>query len=145
MALEDIDTNLNQSTINSSKFYSDYSTTSDQSEAPFYIQPTSIPQSKMHHRSARTTRTTTSRPGLMTRLRARRSRRAPATTTTTTTTKTTQTTHGGYGTAGTAGTAGVHHHRRRPSMGDKVSGAMMKLRGTLTRRPGLKVRFSRAH
>lgn len=142
MALEDVDTNSNQSTINSSKHYSDYSTTSNQSEAPFYTQPTSIPQSKMHRRSARTTRTTTSRPGLMTRLRARRSRRAPATTTTTTT-KTTRTTHGGYGTAGTADTTGVHHYRRRPSMGDKVSGAMMKLRGTLTRRPGLKAAGTR--
>jgi len=79
----------------------------------------------------------------MTRLRARRSRRTPATTTTTTTTKTTQTTHGGYGMAGTTGTTGVHHHRRRPSMGDKVSGAMMKLRGTLTRRPGLKAAGTR--
>jgi len=79
----------------------------------------------------------------MTRLRARRSRRTPATTTTTSTTKTTQTTHGGYGMAGTTGTTGVHHHRRRPSMGDKVSGAMMKLRGTLTRRPGLKAAGTR--
>lgn len=32
-----------------------------------------------------------------------------------------------------------HHHKRRPSVGDKVSGAMMKLKGSLTRRPGLKV------
>ncbi|OCL07230.1 hypothetical protein AOQ84DRAFT_295472 [Glonium stellatum] len=82
----------------------------------------------------------------MARLRARRTRRAPATTTTTTTTKTTRTAQGGYGTAGTAGTVGatgVHHHRRRPSMGDKVSGAMMKLRGTLTRRPGLKAAGTR--
>lgn len=145
MALEDVDTNSNQSTINFSKHYSDYSTTSNQSETPFCIQPTSIPQFKMHRRSARTARTTTSRPGLMTRLRAHRSRRAPATTTTTTTTKTTRTTRGGYGTTGTTGTTGVHHHKRRPSMGDKVSGAMMKLRGTLTRRPGLKVRFSHTH
>ncbi|KAF1982768.1 hypothetical protein K402DRAFT_307138, partial [Aulographum hederae CBS 113979] len=37
----------------------------------------------------------------------------------------------------------VHHHRRRPSLGDKVSGAMMKLRGSLTRRPGLKAAGTR--
>jgi hypothetical protein len=33
----------------------------------------------------------------------------------------------------------VVHHKRHATMGDKVSGAMMKLKGTLTRRPGLKV------
>lgn len=34
----------------------------------------------------------------------------------------------------------VHHHqKRKASFGDKVSGALMKLRGSLTRRPGLKV------
>lgn len=35
----------------------------------------------------------------------------------------------------------VVQHRRHASLGDKVSGAMMKLRGSLTRRPGLKVRL----
>lgn len=32
-----------------------------------------------------------------------------------------------------------HHQRRRPSIGDKVSGAMLRLKGSLTRRPGVKV------
>ncbi|MCJ1313327.1 hypothetical protein MMC25_007004 [Agyrium rufum] len=53
--------------------------------------------------------------------------------------------HGhGHGTtmAGTTTTA-PHHHQRRPSLGDKVSGAMMKLRGSLTRRPGLKAAGTR--
>ncbi|KAF2199701.1 hypothetical protein GQ43DRAFT_344254, partial [Delitschia confertaspora ATCC 74209] len=36
-----------------------------------------------------------------------------------------------------------HHHKRHASMGDKVSGAMMKLRGTLTGRPGLKAAGAR--
>merc|ERR1711881_607683 len=36
-----------------------------------------------------------------------------------------------------------HHNRRKASMGDKVSGAMMKLRGSLTRRPGLKAAGTR--
>ena len=52
--------------------------------------------------------------------------------------------HGGHHTTGhhAAGhhAAPAHHHRRRPSLGDKVAGAFMKLRGSLTRRPGLKVR-----
>ncbi|KAH6674116.1 hypothetical protein B0J14DRAFT_480501 [Halenospora varia] len=33
--------------------------------------------------------------------------------------------------------------RRKVSMGDKLSGAMMKLRGSLTRRPGLKAAGTR--
>ena len=39
----------------------------------------------------------------------------------------------------TARTTGTHHHHRKASLGDKVSGAMMKLRGSLTNRPGKKV------
>jgi hypothetical protein len=31
------------------------------------------------------------------------------------------------------------HHRRRASIGDKISGAMMRLKGSITRRPGVKV------
>lgn len=37
----------------------------------------------------------------------------------------------------------VHHQRRHASIGDKISGAMMKLRGSLTRRPGLKAAGTR--
>ncbi|KAF2184259.1 hypothetical protein K469DRAFT_531702, partial [Zopfia rhizophila CBS 207.26] len=62
-------------------------------------------------------------------------RRAPATTTTTTTT--TRTTR--YSGAGATGV----HHKRHATMGDKISGAMMKLRGSLTRRPGLKAAGTR--
>ncbi|KAH7355626.1 hypothetical protein BKA66DRAFT_374642, partial [Pyrenochaeta sp. MPI-SDFR-AT-0127] len=39
--------------------------------------------------------------------------------------------------------APVHHHKRHATMGDKVSGALMKLRGSLTRRPGLKAAGTR--
>jgi len=35
----------------------------------------------------------------------------------------------------------VVHHKRHASVGDKISGAMMKLKGSLTRRPGVKVSF----
>ncbi|OAA42119.1 hypothetical protein NOR_04968 [Metarhizium rileyi] len=37
----------------------------------------------------------------------------------------------------------VHHQKRKPTMKDKVSGALMKLRGSLTRRPGLKAAGAR--
>jgi hypothetical protein len=124
--------------------------------------------SKMHRRAARTTpvrSTRTQRPGMLTRLRARAGgRRAAPVTTTTTTTTTTRREQGGVG-VGAAGVGGTgykrsrfgrrsrHNHagygtttgvaaqpmRRRASIGDKVSGALMKLRGSLTRRPGLKV------
>ncbi|KAF4990432.1 hypothetical protein FGRMN_8472 [Fusarium graminum] len=84
-------------------------------------------------------------------------RRAPArshrhTTTTTTTTTTRKPRRGMFGGAG-AGTsrrthatttaAPVHHHQRRPSMKDKVSGALLKLKGSLTRRPGVKAAGTR--
>lgn len=41
--------------------------------------------------------------------------------------------------------AGEHRHtqHRRASIGDKISGAFMKLQGTLTRRPGLKAAGTR--
>jgi hypothetical protein len=35
----------------------------------------------------------------------------------------------------------VVRQRRRTSLADKIAGALMRLQGTLTRRPGLKVRF----
>jgi hypothetical protein len=85
--------------------------------------PTSPPTIKMVRRTARTTRT---KPSMMSRLRGRHNRAGRTNRTTVTTTTTTT-------------NAPVHHQRRRASIGDKVSGALMKLRGTLTRRPGLKV------
>ncbi|KAF1960246.1 hypothetical protein CC80DRAFT_489451 [Byssothecium circinans] len=96
----------------------------------------------------RTTRTT-ARPSLKTRLlgpkrTSPRTHHGGATTTTTTTTRTTRTTPGhGHHTTGHHTAAPVHHHKRHATMGDKVSGAMMKLRGSLTRRPGLKAAGTR--
>lgn len=93
-------------------------------------------------RSTRTTRST-AHPGLKSKLlgggtnRRTATKRNPATgttTTTTTTTKTTRTTGGHHATA-----APVHHHKRHATVGDKVSGALTKLKGTLTGRPGVKV------
>ena len=37
----------------------------------------------------------------------------------------------------------VHHHKRHASLGDKISGAMLKLKGTITRRPGEKAAGTR--
>lgn len=99
---------------------------------------TIMPLARRHApRTARATRTT-ARPSLKTRLmggRKTRTKRTPGTTvTTTTTTRTTRTTGGHHGHA-----TPVHHHKRHATMGDKVSGMMMKLKGSLTHRPGLKV------
>lgn len=44
-----------------------------------------------------------------------------------------------HATTGTAGTSTATRQHRKPSVGDKMSGAMMKLRGSLTGKPGLKV------
>jgi len=51
--------------------------------------------------------------------------------------------HHAHVSVGTTHNAPVHHQRRRTSIGDKVSGALMKLRGSLTRRPGLKAAGTR--
>jgi hypothetical protein len=102
----------------------------------------------MFHRRRHATVTRTSKPTLMTRLKGRnaRSRTIKTTTTTHPNTHATHATHGhhghrghGYG-ATTTRTAPAHHHRRKASLGDKFSGAMLKLKGSLTHRPALKVR-----
>lgn len=53
-----------------------------------------------------------------------------------TTTTTTTRRHGFFG---RRRTAVVHHQKRHATLGDKVSGALMKLKGTILRRPGVKV------
>ncbi|PHH64104.1 hypothetical protein CDD81_4979 [Ophiocordyceps australis] len=37
----------------------------------------------------------------------------------------------------------VVHHKRKPTFKDKISGALIRLRGSLTRRPGLKAAGTR--
>jgi hypothetical protein len=88
----------------------------------------------------RTTRTTRAKPSLKTRLLGpkRTIRHTPTTTTTTTTTTRTTRSSGHH-----AAAAPVHHHKRHATMGDKVSGALMKLKGSLTHRPGVKVSLAR--
>ncbi|KAI6784437.1 uncharacterized protein J7T54_006482 [Emericellopsis cladophorae] len=41
------------------------------------------------------------------------------------------------------GGAPVSHHKRHPTMKDKISGAMLKLKGSLTHRPGQKAAGTR--
>ncbi|MCJ1232225.1 hypothetical protein MMC14_000174 [Varicellaria rhodocarpa] len=88
----------------------------------------------MRHTTARSTK-----PSFMSRLRARNNR-GTTTTTTTKTVKTTRATHDHH--TGNA-VGATHHQHRRPSFGDKVSGAMMKLKGSLLHRPGLKAAGTR--
>jgi hypothetical protein len=85
---------------------------------------------------ARTTKTTT-KNGLFGKKR-------------TTVTKTSSNPFSGGSTTAHHTGATTHHHttaagapRRKVSMGDKLSGAMMKLRGSVTRRPGLKAAGTR--
>ena len=73
---------------------------------------------------------------MMARLRART---APRTSPRKHHTTTTHTTHHHH----TAHAQPVHHHKRKTSMSDKVSGAILKLKGTLTRRPGQKAAGTR--
>ncbi|EPS26348.1 hypothetical protein POX_g09346 [Penicillium oxalicum] len=102
----------------------------------------------MLRRSHRPTTTTTreTKPSLMTRLKGPNAR------TKTTKTKTTTTRHGPATTTThshrtskrhAATTQPAHHHKRKTTMGDKVSGAMTKLKGTLTGRPGVKAAGTR--
>jgi hypothetical protein len=130
---------------------------------PKHLQRTKL--SSKNLKMARTRQTTT-KPSLLSRLAGKKSTTTttkqshnPLTGKTKTTSTTTggTTTHGPHATHGTHAThghthshgtrgstanpvTGAHHtQRRKVSMGDKVSGAMMKLNGTLTRRPGKKV------
>ncbi|KAI5778310.1 hypothetical protein EDC01DRAFT_675030 [Geopyxis carbonaria] len=97
------------------------------------------------HTTARTTRT--KKPSLLSRLMTpRRSPRGHAGTTTTTTTTTRKAPILNSGTRRGhhhATAAPVHHQRRRPSMGDKISGALLKLKGTVSGRPGQKAAGTR--
>lgn len=95
---------------------------------------------------ARSRRTYERKPGIMDRLRKRPPPHDSKVTTkhsknpitgTETTTHTTKT-EGHHGnTHHTNGTA--HHHHRKPTAGDKISGAMMKVKGSITKKPGVKV------
>ncbi|KAJ9656158.1 hypothetical protein H2198_005120 [Neophaeococcomyces mojaviensis] len=96
-----------------------------------------------------TVHTRTTKPSLMSRLRASTRPRkthttmAPHSTHTTRRSRRHHTTTPVTTTHATTTSAPVHHHKRKASIGDKVSGAMLKLKGSLTRRPGLKAAGTR--
>jgi BRCT domain type II-containing protein len=91
----------------------------------------SSPRSGYTTRSRHTTRKTSPRAGGG--IFSGRRRRAPARAHHTHTHTTTTTHH----------RAPATHHRRKPSLGDKISGALMKVKGSLTRRPGVKAAGTR--
>lgn len=104
-----------------------------------FKHPASVPLHKMPVTARRSTK-----PSLMTRLRAKT---APRHTThthhTTATTAPPRRTRRSHVTTTTTAAPPVHHHKRKTSVGDKVSGAMLKLKGSLTRRPGQKAAGTR--
>ncbi|KAH7011746.1 hypothetical protein EDB80DRAFT_399808 [Ilyonectria destructans] len=59
----------------------------------------------------------------------------------TTTTTTRERSHGLFGKREKVHT--VHHQHRKPTMKDKVSGALLKLKGSLTHRPAVKAAGTR--
>ncbi|KIW52454.1 hypothetical protein PV05_08089 [Exophiala xenobiotica] len=78
------------------------------------------------------------KPSLMQRLRGKTAPRSTATTA-----RPARKSRFG-GTRTTRATApATTHHRRKTSIGDKVSGAMLKLKGSVTRRPGEKAAGTR--
>lgn len=105
---------------------------------------------KMHtRRNNQLVETRTTKPTLMTRLKGRNANSRTVKTTTTIEPRSAAVAHGhntrttrrsGWG-RNTRANEPVVHHKRHATMGDKVSGAMMKLKGSLTRRPGLKVSY----
>jgi hypothetical protein len=102
------------------------------STIPNYHQTLNMPTRRTA--APRTTRTTRAKPSLKTRILGPKRTTRPATTTTTTTTTRTTRSSGHH-----AAAAPVHHHKRHATMGDKVSGALMKLKGSILHRSGIKV------
>ncbi|KAI0184344.1 hypothetical protein EV127DRAFT_444520 [Xylaria flabelliformis] len=60
-----------------------------------------------------------------------------------TTTRTTTTHRRGGGLFGRSHHQPVHHQKRHATLGDKISGALLKLKGTITHRPGQKAAGTR--
>jgi hypothetical protein len=87
--------------------------------------------------------TRTTKPTLMTRLKGRNANSRTVKTTETIVPGTTRTTRSSR--FGSRRNEPVVHHKRHATIGDKISGAMMKLKGSLTRRPGVKVCWLRLH
>ncbi|KAJ5771587.1 hypothetical protein N7520_002116 [Penicillium odoratum] len=97
----------------------------------------------MFHRG-RTTTTRTTKPTLMTRLKGPNAKtKTVKTTTTTTPASSHHTHHTTHRTNKRHLGPQAHHHKRKPTIGDKFSGAMLKMKGSLTHRPGVKAAGTR--
>jgi len=97
---------------------------------------------KKHHRRNNTVDTRSTRPTLMTRLRGRNANTQTVNTTTAVEPGSARTTRPSrWNRSGRTAGEPVVHHRRHASIRDKISGAMLKLKGSLTHRPGAKVLF----
>ena len=116
-----------QAQIGNNSFLTRYNPTLLQSQklVPTHKQPNHTNTTIMARHATTTTRTRT--PFLA------RFRRTPRATHTTTTRRT-------HATHGTTTRAPVHHHQRKPGMVSKISGMLLRLKGTLTGRSGVKVR-----
>lgn len=98
-------------------------------------------------RQSHTTTTRAAKPSFMSRFRSTHPRGATTTrrhggeevVTTTTTTRRQKAHAGTRGGLFSRRAAPVRTQRRKTSLGDKISGAMLKLKGSLTHRPGQKV------
>ncbi|OQD75612.1 hypothetical protein PENDEC_c006G03266 [Penicillium decumbens] len=93
-----------------------------------------------HRRRPVTTTTRESKPSLVTRLRGPGARKQTVKTKTTTT-RHAPSTH--RTTKRHWGTITSQHQHRKVTMGDKVSGALLRLKGSLTHRPGVKAAGTR--
>ncbi|KAH6899968.1 hypothetical protein B0T10DRAFT_11795 [Thelonectria olida] len=82
----------------------------------------------------------TPRRSIFGRRAAPRQHHHTVTTTTTTTRKPRRTM---FGSRRPAHAGVVHHQKRKPTMKDKVSGALLKLKGSLTHRPAVKAAGTR--
>jgi hypothetical protein len=82
-----------------------------------------------------------SKPSLLSRLTHRKPRAHNATTTHHITRRSRRTYH--TQPEVTLAAAPVHHQGRRPSLSDKVTGAILKLKGSITNRPGQKAAGTR--
>ncbi|KAK6348193.1 hypothetical protein TWF718_006003 [Orbilia javanica] len=104
-----------------------------------------MPYRRVHHTRPAgghtTVRTTRTKPSLIDRLTGRRGHTVTTTSTTHSSRPRTHRHH--HHTHATTATVPVHHQRRRPGLGDKISGALMRIKGSLTRRPGLKAAGTR--
>jgi hypothetical protein len=140
-------TNTPSSSTSSSSTTLPSSATSTNTTESATSQTTKPQTENMHLRSSQRNNmaeTRTTKPTLMTRLRGPNAKTRTVKTTTTVEPRTAHVAHNtrttGRSRWGRNRRDPIVHRKRHATIGDKISGAMMKLKGSLTRRPGVKVR-----